>query len=180
MIGLGRPSHRRTSRRLPGRPASAGAPSLAATAAITSARSPSASRSTRKKFASWGRKANCCVRSSRFKHKNGGFWGAEFCTEVVRPTRFELVAFCFGGTRSIQAELRAQNDLHSTDNSLPPSRALGSNFPCSRATMRERESLFSQGWTLSGPHNRCSTPRGCRAFGPWVIRLSPEWNTGEP
>ncbi len=28
---------------------------------------------------------------------------------LVRPIRFELMAFCFGGKRSIQAELRAQS-----------------------------------------------------------------------
>src|SRR5882724_13103541 len=39
-------------------------PRAAATAAIIFARSPNASKSTRKNFASWGRKANCCARSS--------------------------------------------------------------------------------------------------------------------
>ena len=39
-------------------------PRAAATVAITFARSRSASRWTRKKFASWGRKARCCGRSS--------------------------------------------------------------------------------------------------------------------
>ena len=60
----GRPSHRRPSKRLPGRPASACGPNPAATAATTSAHLPSVSKWTRKKFASWGPKANCCVRSS--------------------------------------------------------------------------------------------------------------------
>ena len=32
---------------------------------------------------------------------------SSFGKSLVRPTRFELVAFCFGGKRSIQAELRA-------------------------------------------------------------------------
>jgi hypothetical protein len=27
----------------------------------------------------------------RFKRKNGGFWRAQFCTEVARPKRFELL-----------------------------------------------------------------------------------------
>src|SRR5450432_1083499 len=36
----------------------------AAIAATTFARSPSVSKSTRKNFASWDRKANCCARSS--------------------------------------------------------------------------------------------------------------------
>ena len=35
-----------------------------------SARSPSASRWTRNKFASWGRKAHCCVRSSPYPAQN--------------------------------------------------------------------------------------------------------------
>src|SRR5450631_3319522 len=38
----------------------------------------------------------------RFKRENGGFWRAQFCTEVAHPTRFERVAFAFGGQRSIQ------------------------------------------------------------------------------
>jgi hypothetical protein len=59
-----RPSHRNRSRRLPERPASGCGPRAAAIAAITFARSPSASKLTRKNCASWGRKANCCARSS--------------------------------------------------------------------------------------------------------------------
>jgi len=57
-------SHRSLSKRLPGRPASACAPRPAAIAAITFAHSPNASKSTPKNFASWGRKASCCARSS--------------------------------------------------------------------------------------------------------------------
>jgi Recombinase zinc beta ribbon domain len=56
-----RPSHRKPSRRSPGTLAGGCGPSPAAIAATTSARAPSASKSTRKKFASWGRKANYCV-----------------------------------------------------------------------------------------------------------------------
>jgi hypothetical protein len=33
----------------------------------------------------------------RFKRKNGGFWRAQFCTEVAHPTRFERVTFAFHG-----------------------------------------------------------------------------------
>src|SRR5215471_10576981 len=62
--GLGRASHRRLSKRSPGRLASGCARRAAAIAATTSARSLSAWKSTRKKFASWGRKAYCCARSS--------------------------------------------------------------------------------------------------------------------
>ena len=29
--------------------------------------------------------------------RRGGFWRAQFCTEVARPTRFELVTSAFGG-----------------------------------------------------------------------------------
>jgi Recombinase zinc beta ribbon domain len=57
-------SHRNRSRRLPGRPASECGPRAAAIVATSFARSPSASKWTRKKFASWDRKANCCARSS--------------------------------------------------------------------------------------------------------------------
>ena len=52
------------SRRLPERPASGCGPRTAATAVIIFARSPNASKSTPKNFASWGRKANCFARSS--------------------------------------------------------------------------------------------------------------------
>jgi hypothetical protein len=52
------------SRRLPGPPASECGSSAAVTGAITSARSPRASKSTRWNFASWARNANCCVPSS--------------------------------------------------------------------------------------------------------------------
>jgi site-specific DNA recombinase len=57
-------THRSPSKHSPGRLAGACAPTAAATAAITSARLPSASKSTRRKFASWGPKAYCCVHSS--------------------------------------------------------------------------------------------------------------------
>jgi hypothetical protein len=67
--GSVRPSHRRPSRPSPGRPGRVCGPRAAATAAITSARSPSASKSVRKKFASWGRKAYSCVRSSPLRAK---------------------------------------------------------------------------------------------------------------
>jgi hypothetical protein len=56
--------HPSPSKRLPGRPASACEPRAAATAAITCAHSPNASKSTPKNFASWGRRACSCARSS--------------------------------------------------------------------------------------------------------------------
>jgi hypothetical protein len=34
--------------------------------------------------------------------ENGGFWRAQFCTEVARPTRFELVTSAFGELRTIR------------------------------------------------------------------------------
>jgi len=49
----------------------------------------------------------CCPSASahagrRFKRKNGWFWRAQFCTEVAHPTRFERVAFAFGGQQSLK------------------------------------------------------------------------------
>jgi hypothetical protein len=87
---LGQPSLPDRSRPLPGPHASECAPRTAATGAIISARSPSASKSTRKNFALRDRKANCCAHPCRrFKRKNGEFWRAQFCTEVARPERLE-------------------------------------------------------------------------------------------
>ena len=62
--GSGRRSHRPRSKRLPGPPAGACGRSRAAIAATTSTPLPSASKSTRRKFASWARKAYCFARSS--------------------------------------------------------------------------------------------------------------------
>jgi site-specific DNA recombinase len=63
----------------------------AATAAITCGRWPSASKSTRKNFASYARKASCFAPSSPLQAQKGGFWRAQFCTEVASPTGFEPV-----------------------------------------------------------------------------------------
>ena len=51
----------------------------------------------RRKFVSWDPKANCCARSSPLQAQNGGFWRAQFCTEVARPRGFEPLTFAFGG-----------------------------------------------------------------------------------
>jgi hypothetical protein len=66
----------RRSKPSPARPAGASEPSRAVIAATTCAHSLSASRSTRKKCASWGRQACSCARL--FKRKNGRFWSAQF------------------------------------------------------------------------------------------------------
>jgi hypothetical protein len=52
-------------------------------------RNPISAWSTQKRTAAHARR--------RFKRKNGGFWRAQFCTEVAHPTRFERVTFAFGG-----------------------------------------------------------------------------------
>jgi hypothetical protein len=86
-----------SSKHSPGRPAGACAPRAAAIAAITSARSPNASKWTRKKFASKGPKATAAYAGRHLKRKNGGFWRAQFCTAVARPRGFEPLTFAFGG-----------------------------------------------------------------------------------
>ena len=51
-----------------------------------------------------------------FKRKNAGFWRAQFCTEVARPTRFEHVAFAFGEDWTLTTRLiciSAQHLLYS-------------------------------------------------------------------
>ena len=63
-------SRHKLSRRLPGQPASACGPMAAATDAITFARSPNGSKSTRKSCASWDRKASFCARSSPHRARN--------------------------------------------------------------------------------------------------------------
>jgi hypothetical protein len=79
---------RRSSRRLPG-------PRVEATAAVTSVRSSNESKSITKNRTSWDRKA-CFWYAHRWgKRKNGGFWRAQFCTELARPKRFELLTSKF-------------------------------------------------------------------------------------
>ncbi|UPJ48734.1 hypothetical protein IVB30_37930 [Bradyrhizobium sp. 200] len=80
---LGQSSPSSQSRPLPGRRASECGPRAAAIAAITFARWPNASKSTRKNFASWARKRTAAHARRRPKRKNGGFWRAQFCTEVA-------------------------------------------------------------------------------------------------
>jgi hypothetical protein len=53
----------------------------------------------------------------RVERKNGGFLRAQFCTELARPTRFELVTSAFGGQRSIQ--LSYGRAAHVISRSLP-------------------------------------------------------------
>src|SRR5260370_32264745 len=65
--------------------------------AITSMRSPSASKSMRKKFVSWDRKRTTAHARRRLKRKIGYVWSAQFCTEVAHPKRFELLChLCLG------------------------------------------------------------------------------------
>ena len=64
---------REGSKHSPGRPGSGCAPRAVATAATIYARSLSASKLTRKKFASWVPKAYSCAPSSLLQCKTGGF-----------------------------------------------------------------------------------------------------------
>jgi hypothetical protein len=72
MTAADHPSHRNRSRSLPERPASGCAPRAAA----VFARSPNASKSIRKRFASWGRKAHCFARWWPPQAQNGRFRNA--------------------------------------------------------------------------------------------------------
>jgi hypothetical protein len=71
----------------------------AATAAITCARSPNAPRCER---SSHQGVENRAASHSRLERKKGGFWSAQFCTEVARPKRFELLTPRFVVWCSIQ------------------------------------------------------------------------------
>ena len=62
-----------------------------------------ACRSGRERSSHHGRQKRALAYARRrLKPKNGGFWSAQFCTEVAHPTRFERAASSFGGWRSIQ------------------------------------------------------------------------------
>jgi hypothetical protein len=52
-------------------------------------------------------KRNAAHPHRRLKRKNDGFWRSQFCTEVARPTRFELVTSAFGGQRPAFKERKA-------------------------------------------------------------------------
>ena len=47
---------------------------------------PNASRSTSGKSALWARKGRCSARSATLRRENGGFWGAQFCSEVAHQS----------------------------------------------------------------------------------------------
>src|SRR5262249_42351591 len=79
----------------------------AAIAAITGARSPSASKSTRKKFASWVERRTAAYARCGFERKDGGFWRAQFCTEMALPRGLEPL-FCRERATSWAARRREQ------------------------------------------------------------------------
>jgi site-specific DNA recombinase len=55
-----------------------------------------ARRSRRERTSHHGLEKRTAARARRrFKRKNGGFWRAQFCTEVARPKRFELLTSGF-------------------------------------------------------------------------------------
>jgi hypothetical protein len=70
----------------------------------------------------------------RFKRKNGGFWRAQFCTEVARPTGFEPVTFVFRERRLVIDQMSVTHCQ--TVGEWPP-------FAHSRRTVPERESVPS-------------------------------------
>jgi hypothetical protein len=81
------------------RTASGCAWSQAATAATTSARSPNASKWTRKKFVSWGPKADCCVRSSPLQAQKRRVLACPALYRSGAPDKIRTVTFAFGGKR---------------------------------------------------------------------------------
>ena len=176
--GSGRASRRRLSKHLPGRPASGCERRASAIAATTSTRSLSASKSARKKFASSGRKAYCCDPGRRFKHKNGGFWCYQFCTEVARPTRFEVVTSAFGR----QSVLSFERHSLPSSNSRPvvPTLSLPTKRRRSERSLRDTEDD-----NLLGPNVKTSETLqlscdlltafkvglGVSCHAPWVAKL---------
>jgi recombinase-like zinc beta ribbon protein len=123
---LGPTIRRRHSRHSPGRPASACGPRAAATAAITSARSLSASKWTRKKCGSWGRKARSCARSSPLRARKRRVLACPALYRIGAPRSMKV-----GTTRSLfpydaavcyasqSAKLRHPTTLHDASRALP-------------------------------------------------------------
>jgi hypothetical protein len=117
-IGLGRPSRRPLSKRLPGRPADACGPSRA----TTSARSPSASKWTRKKFASWGPKAHCFARLSPSQAQKLRVLACPVLYRSGAPGVIRTHDLCLRRATLYPAELRA---LHSIQYPIGGPRATG-------------------------------------------------------
>jgi site-specific DNA recombinase len=99
---------RRLSKHSPGRLASACAPSRAAIAAIICARSLSASKWMRKKFASWGRKAYCCARSSPPRVRKRRVLACPVLYRSGAPGEIRTHDLCLRRAALYPAELRAR------------------------------------------------------------------------
>jgi site-specific DNA recombinase len=95
----------------PGKLASVCGLNLAATAATTSARSPSASRWTRKKFASWARKACCCARSSPPQAQKRQALECPVLYRSGAPERIRTSDLCLRRAALYPAELRAHRGI---------------------------------------------------------------------
>jgi site-specific DNA recombinase len=86
-------------------------PRGAATAAITCARSPSASRSMRKKFASWAPRAYCCARSSPLRAQKRRVLALPVLYRSGAPDRIRTCDLCLRRARDTLSRSLTRNCL---------------------------------------------------------------------